>query len=445
MCEYKKAEIGNLKEGVYERKDNVPLEAKIIINVEEYQKDLFEPLLRDEMTFYYDESGNCRKFRLTNRGFNDPNALVGNFVLGGVAFEGKNFVIDKEKLYKSLNFNKTQKEMKFEHLYSNSKDFISFMKSDRATIFLNWLSKSGLYIHYFALNNLYYSLVDIVDSLPVDQDNRYLRYCNEIKSALYAFVIKHRDVVTKFLIKHEYPNVKDPSIFCRELRSLIKKYTLTQDAEYFFCDMLCCMLEQSERHEELPFIQNNETGELIEGYYHFYLLRCQEFSKSLHIFDEEHQVQERMSEYQLYENGKPLDNWTFINSREDPFIQISDMVVGLLRKLFLYLDQNSVEKIKSDCSGFDEVQFRNFSIITNLITRSQEKHIRLFLDCSPIKVWNERTIKLRYLSDPFLNKIDVTNCNDSIIMMLHEMKDDILQDIEEALSKQDVSKQDIRK
>jgi len=37
------------------------------------------------MTFYYDESGNCRKFILTKDGFNNNDSVKGDFVLAGVA------------------------------------------------------------------------------------------------------------------------------------------------------------------------------------------------------------------------------------------------------------------------------------------------------------------------------------------------------------------------
>ena len=59
------------------------------INVED-QKDTVWKLngikpFNEEMTFYYDESGNCRKFYLTDNGFNDPEAIKGDFVLAGIA------------------------------------------------------------------------------------------------------------------------------------------------------------------------------------------------------------------------------------------------------------------------------------------------------------------------------------------------------------------------
>ena len=47
------------------------------INVEDHKKAIFTlngiPPFEEEMTFYYDESGNCRKFSLTDAGFNNTS------------------------------------------------------------------------------------------------------------------------------------------------------------------------------------------------------------------------------------------------------------------------------------------------------------------------------------------------------------------------------------
>ena len=44
----------------------------------------------EKWSFYYDETGNCRKFRLTDDGsFNNTNALSHYFILGGLFFDTK--------------------------------------------------------------------------------------------------------------------------------------------------------------------------------------------------------------------------------------------------------------------------------------------------------------------------------------------------------------------
>ena len=106
------------------------------INVEDHKKAIFTlngiPPFEEEMTFYYDESGNCRKFSLTDAGFNNTDALKGDFVLAGVAHEGRSFDIDVPSLYAALDYKEGQKELKFKHLFHNSKDFQSFIGSKRA-------------------------------------------------------------------------------------------------------------------------------------------------------------------------------------------------------------------------------------------------------------------------------------------------------------------------
>lgn len=113
----------------------------------------------------------------------------------------------------------------------------------------------------------------------------------------------------------------------------------------------------------MPFIQDNEPNLLIEEYYLFYLERCEIFSKSTHIFDEEKAVEEKLSNIQLYEYGKMLNHYKFVKSHEDIFIQISDMTAGLLRKLFMFLDKNSIDQSKSLTETLSENQIANFNIL----------------------------------------------------------------------------------
>lgn len=371
------------------------------INVED-QKDTVWKLngikpFNEEMTFYYDESGNCRKFYLTDNGFNDPEAIKGDFVLAGIAHNGKSYEIDLVSLHEALEYKEGQKELKFKHLYHNSADFVSFMGSKRATEFLEWLDKSGLYIHYSALNNLFYSLVDIVDSLW-ETHPMCIMYFWDIKNALYDFTIEHQDEVIDILIRHTYPDVKDTVSFCYELCDLISKYT--DDSIYnpgFFLELFRQMLKAAGKMGKLPFIQDNEPNMLIKEYYLFYLERCEIFSKSLHIFDEEKAVEKNLSNIQLYEHGKILNHYKFVKSHENIFVQISDMIAGLLRRLFIFLDEKSIGEIKSLAEKLNENQINNFNILWRLISRSDEKSPLLIKNANTPKNIQERMMKLQIL------------------------------------------------
>lgn len=371
------------------------------INVED-QKDTVWKLngikpFNEEMTFYYDESGNCRKFYLTDNGFNDPEAIKGDFVLAGIAHNGKSYEIDLVSLHEALEYKEGQKELKFKHLYHNSADFASFMGSKRATEFLEWLDKSGLYIHYSALNNLFYSLVDIVDSLW-ETHPMCIMYFWDIKNALYDFTIEHQDEVIDILIRYTYPNVKDTVSFCYELCDLISKYN--DDSIYnpgFFLEFFRQMLKAAGKMGKLPFIQDNEPNMLIKEYYLFYLERCEIFSKSLHIFDEEKAVEKKLSNIQLYEHGKILNHYKFVKSHENIFVQISDMIAGLLRRLFIFLDEKSIGEIKSLAQKLNKNQINNFNILWRLISRSDEKSPLLIKNANTPKNIQERMMKLQIL------------------------------------------------
>lgn len=371
------------------------------INVEDQKKAIFDlngiPPFEEEMTFYYDESGNCRKFSLTDTGFNNIDALKGDFVLAGVAHEGKSLDIDVLSLYTALDYKEGQKELKFKHLFHNSKDFQSFMGSKRATGFLEWLSRSGLYIHYSALNNLYYSLVDIVDSLW-ETHPQCIMYMWEIKGALYDFVIDHQDEVVDIFIRHTYPDVKDASAFCNELCYLIWEYN--DDNEYdpgFFLELLRQMLKTAGKLDKIVFIQDNEPYLLIQEYYIFYTERCEIFSKSHHIFDEELTVQKQISDLELYENGIQLNNWQFVKSHDNIYVQVSDLIAGLLRKLFMFLDENSLTDIVAIAMKLNDAQVKNFTLLWMLITKSDEKSPLFIKNANSPKNVQERMMKLQFL------------------------------------------------
>ena len=116
-----------------------------------------------------------------------------------------------------------------------------------------------------------------------------------------------------------------------------------------------------------------------------------------HIFDEEASVQKQLSEIQLYEEGKLLNNWKFVKSHENIYIQISDMTAGLLRKLFMFLDENSLEKIQAIARELNDKQIDNFSIIWLLIKKSDNKSKLFIKNTNTPKNVSERMDKLQIL------------------------------------------------
>lgn len=352
----------------------------------------------ETMTLFYDESGNCRKLSLTNNGVNSVDSLRGDFILAGVAYDGTDNSIDLSGLYQALEYKEGQKELKFKHLYHNSLDFCSFIKSRRLTAFLHWLHNSGLFIHYSALNNLFYALVDIVDSLWADFPQCTI-YFWDLKNALYDFTVEHCSEIIELLFRYQYPCITQIDLFCSELCNLISSYNVDSEPEAeFYLEMLRQMLKASGKKGKLVFAQNNVPYVLIKEYYQFYLERCIVFSHSKHYFDEEMSVQKQLCNIELYENGQLINNYSFEKSHENVFIQISDMVAGTLRKLFTFLDGLSFTKTQQLSIELNEVQRHNFMVILELISTSDKKSKFLIKNANTPKNINDRMTKLQILA-----------------------------------------------
>lgn len=86
-----------------------------------------------------------------------------------------------------------------------------------------------------------------------------------------------------------------------------------------------------------------------------------------------------------------------MKSHENIYIQISDMIAGLLRKLFMFLDENSLEKIQAIARELNDKQIDNFSIIWLLIKKSDNKSKLFIKNTNTPKNVNERMDKLQIL------------------------------------------------
>lgn len=352
------------------------------------------PTFDEDWTFYYDESGNCRIFSLTEDGVNSLDALDGDFVLAGVAHKGKAHSVNIDEFYEILEVKQNQKDIKFRNLYRKSKNFFSFMNEKRTLDFFKWLCRNDLYIHYNTLNNLFYSIVDIIDSLW-EEFPQCFAYVWDIKNAFYDFSILHSKELINILYIHKYPNVENCKQFCDDICDLI--YTYHDDTEYeidFHLELLRQMLEFAGENETMPFVQNRESYILISEYFLLYYLRTKEFPKSRHYFDEEPKVQEKMEE--LVESEEK--NYSFVKSIETPLVQVSDIIAGFLRKMFMFLDGITLTKTIELIAEESENQIATFKIIWELISKSNEKSVLFLKNSNTPKNINERSEKLYLLA-----------------------------------------------
>lgn len=220
----------------------------------------------DKFTFYYDESNNIRKLYLTSKGLNVEKTC--NFVLAGIVHKGECHSADFESLKESLCLQKSAKEIKLKHIAKGS--FERILASEKLNILLKWLLDNDFYIHYFSLNILYWSIVDIVDSIIENlnfvERHFFIQSHMSVKSDLYKVIVNNEALFLENLREFEYPNIKSDKVkeFTDFLVSFVKGNSeiLSEDRQY----LLTKFMEGAEDSTELFFIMNEKDHVLISDF-----------------------------------------------------------------------------------------------------------------------------------------------------------------------------------
>lgn len=341
--------------------------------------------------FYYDETNNIKKFNVHEDGYN--NSYDSNFILGGVVYEGEEPNIDD--LFKGLKLQKTLKDVKFKHIAKGS--FVECLKSEKLIFFLNYLLESNIYIHYSTVNLFYYSIVDIVDSAIANSSIAIKLgpdFSFELKSALYKLMNIEKEAVQELFYRYQYPNIKSENVleFINELSLLFEPY-IKEFEFHVVLTSLKQILKEADKEGELPFIMNNDDYILLQDFYHFYLRPIYTFKNSIHFFDKEDEVEEVLEQIQIKCGDEIIDSYEFVDSESNRYIQSSDIVVGILGRLFEFLNTSSLEEIRNIRASLNDSQVKNLDNLLDLIDKSEEKN-KAFLHSSMSIIDHEKLAAL---------------------------------------------------
>jgi hypothetical protein len=295
----------------------------------------------DEWLFYYDETNNFRKFRFDSKkpsGYNVDRALTHDFILGGIAFDSKRKP-DADQLMDKLGIQK-KNELKANSILKN-RDFMKDIGLRRVHIFLEWMLESNITVHFSALNNLYWSIIDLVDEALNEEAGQIMMPGHRMmKDQLFYFVIDHLDEITSILQRYGFPNLEDKNIdsFAREISDFIQENSYDDTPELFFLEVTRQLIKDLKTKKEMVFLSGNEQGVMIDSYVWEYVDAMQMAPNAFHRFDHEITIERELQKYELLEEGKPYDKYKFVNSEQDRFVQISDVFIGILSELFYYTD-----------------------------------------------------------------------------------------------------------
>lgn len=327
-------------------------------------------------TFYYDETDNVRKYYLKETGVNEQ--IDRHFVLGGVYLEEGCAAPDVEALKAKLNISKDLEELKSKNLYNG--DLLKILDNKHIHIFLEWILDSQFYVHYSVINLYYYALVDIVDSVIKPRFNPLVF---EFKNDLYQVAKKNHTDFNDILYKYNYPNISNENIeaFLKAIREYMDKNRMVTTP---FISMLLAQMKD-EDITSLPFIQDEEDWIFLKDLSQFYYYPIYGFYSSKHIFDHEKEIEENHFKDVTFKIGDlPLKSYEFKDSKDEPMIQISDCIVGLICRFYKFLDEFD-GKIHALDTRLNERQKTNLSTLCKIIKKTIDYNEKLIYMVVPMK------------------------------------------------------------
>lgn len=139
-----------------------------------------------------------------------------------------------------------------------------------------------------------------------------------------------------------------------------------EEMEGFFLETLRQMVKAASKEKALVFLEGNEDGSLVGDYSSHYTTACALLPNATHIFDRESYVSMELAE--------PLGNYTFVDSKSEPLVQLSDVWVSLLSRLFVFLDDWAMNPSVPNEHYRQSQGMRNLKTIKRLIDRSNDLH-----------------------------------------------------------------------
>lgn len=319
--------------------------------------------------FYYDETNNPRTFKINEKGFNyDERAF---FVLGGIVFDKENRPSkeDVDQLYKDINVQQGMDEVKFRHIQQKSKGFINLIRKSRVQKLLDWLYVNHYWIHYSYLDNFYYSIVDIVDSMG---ESFYggPDFLREIKNNIYLKMKENKDAVLDIFRRHNHPNIVNNHAFVLDFLNWIDE---VNEEENFFLEYFRQSIKEYCK-KELDLLKGNRPLITINDYSIIYINRIVTFLYSGHTFDNEDVIETKIENSNIEIENQALDNYIFIDSKSNKFVQLSDLIVGIMRMWLSYLENNEISEMITAFSHLSSEQIEPLKKFNEIMNNSLKEN-----------------------------------------------------------------------
>lgn len=313
---------------------------------------------------YYDETNNIRRLHLAANAFNVP--VLNCWVLGGFG-RCDATPIDLAPLRARAFIQPNAGELHFA-LFGKG-DFPTVLGSRKLEVFLDWALEENLLVHYVALDPFYWSVVDVVDSVLAAGDMSG-GLDETLKSDLSTVLRADRARTAALMARFDYPDLlpENRHAFMSALIEFASDYA--DHLDHFGYQMLRGLL-QTGRHTPLPFIEDGTARVLIDGFTDFFLERICILKNASHIFDAEDVVSGELAAMTLTDHGAPFCNYSFVaRSHDDPGVQVSDVLVGLLARFFSWVSESAEADVLDLKTNLSPAQARNQERLVRLLEAS---------------------------------------------------------------------------
>ena len=314
------------------------------------------------LMLYYDETNNIKKFKLNEEKhkFNVPADTI--FVLGGIEGEGTIKIEDLKSLF---NLQDSVQEVKSHHIYNG--EFADCLKSERLEIFLDLLIENNWHIHFNSLNVLYWSIVDILDSIDGFASQIPTKIFM-LKALFYRVMKSDLSGFFDLVLRYRYPNInsQDITAFMNDLIFMCKSYNDPSGED------LIEWLEIGSHQKGLVFVQDEEELVMLKELTHIYRSEISTWIHSRLIMDNEIDVIYDFKKNPVSIDGEVLNNYFFVDSKTDTMVQLSDVAVGIVSRYLYFIDQHGTESETIISESFNENQLRVFKKLNTILKKSRD-------------------------------------------------------------------------
>ena len=352
------------------------------------------------LNMFFDESNNVRVGRLSEKGTNENIHNV-YFVLGGISYYATSNV-DLNDIFTYIGVHQIPNDAKLKYFTRGRTEFKDILKETRLLKYFQFLKEKNIFIHFNSFHFLYYSLIDILDSLFEESDENqqvYYEYNQILKSDLIEVLDLDYDRVLEILREFNYPSIlkEHVSIFISKIldlyTELLEEHFNDSDPENFTKEMLRQMIKSKKDRGNLLFLDDNKKFIITESLFEIYLHNACLFSRENKIFDDESVIKNKFEILDL--NFENKLNMKFNRSHDDIGVQLSDVLTGFTAKMLNFVSSKTLKEIEEFSREIDDTSLNTLKLFFEILDYSYNCCQHFFVWQIPYYVF----YKLNYFID----------------------------------------------